>query len=73
MAQTLGTRLDELEAVCEADPRHLTSTGRAHRIRAPRKFTWNAKSLPGVWGAAREDIADRYLDHHEVHIPGQVG
>ena len=52
---------------------HPHVSGRAHRIRALRLFIEHAKSLPGVWWATREEIADWYLAHHEEHIPGQLG
>lgn len=47
--------------------------GRAYRIRALREFIAHAKSLPGVWFATREEIADHYMTVHESHIPGQLG
>ena len=37
-----------------------------------REFIEHAKSLPGVWWATREEIADWYLQNHESHIPGQL-
>ena len=40
---------------------HPHVSGRAHRIRALREFIEHAKSLPGVWWATREEIADWYL------------
>lgn len=52
---------------------HPHVSGRAHRIRALREFIEHAKSLPGVWWATREEIADWYLQNHESHIPGQLG
>lgn len=52
---------------------HPHVSGRAHRIRALREFIEHAKSLPGVWWATREEIAEWYLDNHEDHIPGQLG
>ncbi|PVX30667.1 polysaccharide deacetylase family protein [Sphingomonas pokkalii] len=52
---------------------HPHVSGRAHRIRAIREFIEHAKSLPGVWWATREEIADWYLANHESHIPGQLG
>jgi len=52
---------------------HPHVSGRAHRIRALREFIEHAKSLPGVWWATREEIADWYLANHESHIPGQLG
>ena len=52
---------------------HPHVSGRAHRIRALREFITHAKSLPGVWFATREEIADWYLANHEDHIPGQLG
>jgi allantoinase len=51
---------------------HPHVSGRAHRIRALREFIAHAQSLPGVWWATREEIADWYLQNHENHIPGQV-
>ncbi|PHY19833.1 polysaccharide deacetylase [Caulobacter sp. BP25] len=51
---------------------HPHVSGRAHRIRALREFIAHAQSLPGVWWATREEIADWYLQNHESHIPGQV-
>ena len=52
---------------------HPHVSGRAHRIRALREFIQHAQSLPGVWWATREEIADWYLATHEDHIPGQLG
>ncbi|AMO72552.1 polysaccharide deacetylase [Sphingorhabdus sp. M41] len=52
---------------------HPHVSGRAHRVRALREFIEHAKSLPGVWWATREEIADWYLENHEDHIPGQLG
>lgn len=52
---------------------HPHVSGRAHRVRAIREFLEHAKSLPGVWFATREEIADWYLQNHESHIPGQLG
>jgi allantoinase len=51
---------------------HPHVVGRAHRIRGLRDFIAHAKSLPGVWWATREEIADWYLQNHESHIPGQL-
>jgi allantoinase len=51
---------------------HPHVSGRAHRVRAIREFIEHAKSLPGVWWATREEIADWYLANHESHIPGQL-
>lgn len=51
---------------------HPHVSGRAHRIRALREFLEYAKSLPGVWFAKREEIAEWYLQNHEQHIPGQL-
>jgi peptidoglycan/xylan/chitin deacetylase (PgdA/CDA1 family) len=51
---------------------HPHVSGRAHRIRALREFIAHAQSLPGVWWATREEIADWYLQNHESHIPGQL-
>lgn len=52
---------------------HPHVSGRAHRVRALREFIEHAKSLPGVWWATREEIAEWYLANHEAHIPGQLG
>ena len=52
---------------------HPHVSGRAHRIRALREFIVHAQSLPGIWWATREEIADWYLGVHEDHIPGQLG
>jgi hypothetical protein len=52
---------------------HPHVSGRAHRIRALREFIEHAKSLPDVWWATREEIAEWYLQNHESHIPGQLG
>lgn len=52
---------------------HPHVSGRAHRIRALREFIEHAKSLPGIWWATREEIADWYLENHESHFPGQAG
>ncbi len=52
---------------------HPHVSGRAHRVRALREFIQHAQSLPGVWFATREEIADWYLQNHESHIPGQLG
>ena len=52
---------------------HPHVSGRAHRIRALRQFITHAKSLPGIWWATREEIAEWYLANHESHIPGQLG
>jgi hypothetical protein len=52
---------------------HPHVSGRVHRVRALREFIQHAKSLPGVWWATREEIADWYLANHESHIPGQLG
>lgn len=51
---------------------HPHVSGRAHRVRALREFIEHAKSLPGVWWATREEIAEWYLQNHEEHIPGQL-
>lgn len=51
---------------------HPHVSGRAYRIRAIREFLEYAKSLPGVWFATREEIADHYMTCHESHIPGQI-
>ncbi len=52
---------------------HPHVSGRAYRIRALREFIQHAKSLPGVWFATREEIADWYLQNHESHIPTGAG
>ena len=52
---------------------HPHVSGRAHRVRALREFIEHAKSLPDVWWATREEIAEWYLENHESHIPGQLG
>lgn len=51
---------------------HPHVSGRAYRVRAIREFLEYAKSLPGVWFATREEIADHYMTCHESHIPGQL-
>jgi allantoinase len=51
---------------------HPHVSGRAHRIRALREFIEHAKSLPGVWWATREEIAEWYIQNHQDHIPGQL-
>jgi peptidoglycan/xylan/chitin deacetylase (PgdA/CDA1 family) len=51
---------------------HPHVSGRAHRVRALREFIAYAKSLPGVWWATREEIADWYLTQQDSHIPGQL-
>jgi peptidoglycan/xylan/chitin deacetylase (PgdA/CDA1 family) len=51
---------------------HPHVSGRGYRIRAIREFLQYAKSLPGVWFATREQIADWYMLNHESHIPGQL-
>lgn len=51
---------------------HPHVSGRAYRISALREFIEHAKSLPGVWWATREEIAEWYLENHEDHIPGQL-
>jgi peptidoglycan/xylan/chitin deacetylase (PgdA/CDA1 family) len=50
---------------------HPHVSGRGYRIRALRQFLEHARSLPGVWFATREEIADWYLGQAETHIPGQ--
>ena len=40
---------------------HPHVSGRAYRIRALREFIEYAKSLPGVWWATREEVADWFL------------
>ena len=51
---------------------HPHVSGRAYRIRALREFLIHAKSLPGVWFATREEIADHYMRAHAEHMPGQL-
>ena len=51
---------------------HPHVSGRAHRVRALREFIEHAKSLPNVWWATREEIAEWYLANHENHIEGQL-
>jgi hypothetical protein len=41
-------------------------------VRALREFIQHAQSLPGVWWATREQIADWYLAYHADHFPGQL-
>ena len=52
---------------------HPHVSGRAHRVRALREFIAHAQSLPGVWWATREEIADFYIKNHESHFAGQLG
>ncbi|MDE1149957.1 MAG: polysaccharide deacetylase family protein [Azospirillaceae bacterium] len=52
---------------------HPHVSGRAHRVRALREFIQHAQSLPGVWWATREEMADWYLTQQQSHIPGQLG
>jgi peptidoglycan/xylan/chitin deacetylase (PgdA/CDA1 family) len=52
---------------------HPHVSGRAHRVRALRQFIEHVLSRPDVWWPKREDMASWYLDHHEEHIPGQLG
>lgn len=47
---------------------HPHVSGRAYRIRALREFIEHAKSLPGVWWATREEIADWYLANNKGHM-----
>jgi allantoinase len=42
------------------------------RIRAIREFIEYAQSLPGIWWATREEIADWYLANHASHFAGQL-
>jgi hypothetical protein len=48
---------------------HPHVSGRAYRVRALREFLQFARTLPGVWFARRDEIADWYLQHHATHIP----
>jgi peptidoglycan/xylan/chitin deacetylase (PgdA/CDA1 family) len=48
---------------------HPHVSGRAYRVRAIREFLEHAKSLPGVWWATREEIAQAYLPQAATHIP----
>lgn len=52
---------------------HPHVSGRAYRIRALREFIAYAKTLPGVWWATRQEVADHYRGQAEGHIPGQMG
>ncbi len=38
---------------------------------AIREFIEYAQTLPGVWWATREEIADYYVQNHAQHIPVQ--
>jgi allantoinase len=77
-SQALREELDVLYAEGEKTGRmlnvglHPHVSGRAHRVRAIREFITYAQSLPGIWWATREEIADWYLANHESHIPGQL-
>jgi len=51
---------------------HPHVSGRAYRLRALREFIEHAKSLPDVWWATREELAEWYLQNHESHFPGQL-
>lgn len=48
---------------------HPHVSGRAYRVRAIKEFIEYAQSLPGVWWATREEIADFYMQNHAQHIP----
>lgn len=48
---------------------HPHVSGRAYRVRALREFVEFARSLPGVWFATRQEIAEWYLPRHQDHIP----
>jgi peptidoglycan/xylan/chitin deacetylase (PgdA/CDA1 family) len=48
---------------------HPHVSGRAYRVRALREFLQFARTLPGVWFARRDEIADWYLQNHATHIP----
>ena len=48
---------------------HPHVSGRAYRIRALREFIEYAQSLPEVWWATREQIAEWYLTNHAGHMP----
>ena len=52
---------------------HPHVSGRAHRVRALRQFIEHVLSKPDVWWPKREEMANWYLEHHEEHIPGQLG
>jgi peptidoglycan/xylan/chitin deacetylase (PgdA/CDA1 family) len=52
---------------------HPHVSGRAYRIRALREFIEYAKTLPGVWWATRQEIAEHYRTQAETHMPGQMG
>lgn len=47
---------------------HPHVSGRAYRIRALREFVEFARTLPGVWFATRQEIAEWYLPRHHEHI-----
>lgn len=51
---------------------HPHVSGRAYRIRALREFIQYARTLPGVWWATRQQIAEYYRSQAELHIPGQT-
>ncbi|MBL8629442.1 MAG: hypothetical protein JNM81_07430 [Rhodospirillaceae bacterium] len=47
---------------------HPHVSGRAYRVRALKEFLAYAKTLPGVWFATREQVAEWYLANHKGHI-----
>lgn len=47
---------------------HPHVSGRAYRIRAIREFLEEARSMPGIWWATREEIADWYRENSAEHI-----
>ncbi|MBL8645592.1 MAG: hypothetical protein JNK21_16790 [Rhodospirillaceae bacterium] len=47
---------------------HPHVSGRAYRVRALEEFLAYAKTLPGVWFATREQVAEWYLANHKGHI-----
>ena len=51
---------------------HPHVSGHPYRIRATREFLEHAKSHDDVSWAAREEIAEWYLENHESHIPSKV-
>ena len=51
---------------------HPHVSGRAYRLRALREFIDYAKTLPDIWWATRQQIAEWYAQHHQQHIPRQL-